>query len=116
MELRIKNGDYVSDGRGGVERLGGSAELLQRVLYRLTARREGFPFLPELGGTLYRLGSLTAHQRSSAAEQAVRQALSDETGVEITAVTLSEAEQGLYHLRVQLRCGGQDLDLTLAVQ
>ena len=62
------------------------------------------------------LGMRTAHQRSSAAEQAVRQALSDETGVEITAVTLSEAEQGLYHLRVQLRCGGQDLDLTLAVQ
>ena len=39
MELQLKNGDYVPDGRGGAVRLTGDAALLQRVLFRLSARR-----------------------------------------------------------------------------
>ena len=49
MELKIRNGDYVALENGGMEMVEGSAELIQRVLYRLTARREGFPFIPTLG-------------------------------------------------------------------
>lgn len=116
MELKIRNGDYVADGRGGAERLSGSAELIQRVLYRLTARREGFPFLPELGSTLYRLGTAAPKQRSSAAEQAVRQALQEEPDVEVTAVTLAEVGKGLYTLRVYLSYQGQDLEVALTIQ
>ena len=56
MELKIRNGDYVALENGGMEMVEGSAELIQRVLYRLTARREGFPFIPTLGSTLSWVG------------------------------------------------------------
>ena len=49
MELRLEQGDYVPNGAGGFQRLEGAEALLQRVLFRLTARRGQFPFLPELG-------------------------------------------------------------------
>lgn len=116
MELKIKNGDYVANGSGGMERVSGSAELIQRVLYKLTARREGFPFLPELGSELYRLGIAAQRQRDSAAEQAVREALQEETELEITAVTLSDAGEGLYTLKVYLTYQGQNLEVALTIQ
>ena len=56
MELRLKNGDYIPDGKGGVVRLSGDNALLQRVLFRLSARRGALPMLPELGSQLYLLG------------------------------------------------------------
>lgn len=56
MELRLEQGDYVPNGAGGFQRLEGAEALLQRVLFRLTARRGQFPFLPELGSRLYQLG------------------------------------------------------------
>lgn len=115
MELKIKNGDYVLSG-GMAERLEGSAELIQRVLYKLTARREGFPFIPELGSELYALSRTTARERDSAAELAVREALSDETELEITDVTLRETQEGLYTLQVQMEQAGQELNVSLLVQ
>ena len=39
MELLIKNRDYVPDGTGGFVRVSGKEELLQRVLFQLSARR-----------------------------------------------------------------------------
>ena len=53
MEVRIKDGDYIPDGLGGVVRCQGADALLERVLFRLTARRGGFPILPQLGRRLY---------------------------------------------------------------
>ena len=53
MELLIRDGDYVPDGSGGFLRLEGAQELLERVLFRLVARRGGMPFLPELGSLLH---------------------------------------------------------------
>ena len=41
MELLLREGEYVADGRGGVVRLEGEEALLGRVLFRLTARRGG---------------------------------------------------------------------------
>ena len=37
MEPRLKNGDYIPDGLGGVVRCEGAEALLERVLFRLTA-------------------------------------------------------------------------------
>lgn len=48
MGLCLRNGDYVPDGRGGLRQAEGQEALLERVLFRLTARRGTFPFLPEL--------------------------------------------------------------------
>ena len=39
MELWLRDGDYVPDGRGGLVRSEGAEALLQRVLFRLCARR-----------------------------------------------------------------------------
>ena len=39
METKLLNGDYVPDGLGGVARCQGADALLERVLFRLTARR-----------------------------------------------------------------------------
>ena len=55
MELQLKHGDYVSDGAGGVRRVAGNEALLQRVLFRLTARRGTFPFWETLGSQLWKL-------------------------------------------------------------
>lgn len=49
MELMVRDGDYVSDGRGSFRRAEGSAELLQRVLWKLSIRRGCFPPLPGAG-------------------------------------------------------------------
>lgn len=116
MELKIRNGDYVICADGTVQQLSGSAELVQRVLYKLTARREGFPFIPELGSNLYQLERSTPRDRAGAAGQAVREALSDEENLEITAVTLTEAEEGLYTLQVHLVYQGQTVEVALTIQ
>ena len=62
MELKMKNGDYLPDGIGGEQRVDGTEALLARALFRLSVRRGSFPFLPELGSELYRLG----HEKPSA--------------------------------------------------
>ena len=41
MELKLVNGDYQPDGRGGLEQA--EEEILQRALSRLTARRGSYP-------------------------------------------------------------------------
>ena len=56
MELELRNGDYVPDGVGGLRRVRGREALLQRVFFRLTARRGGLPFLERLGGGLWSPG------------------------------------------------------------
>ena len=48
MEWNLGAGDYIPNGTGGLTALSGGEEVLARVLYRLTARRGAFPFLPEL--------------------------------------------------------------------
>ena len=78
MELLLRDGDYVSDGAGGQVRLEGEAALLQRVLFRLAARRGQFAPLPELGSELYALGRERGSRRLPAARQYVAQALVEE--------------------------------------
>ncbi len=69
MELQIKNGDYVPDSLGGLIRLEEERALLQRVLFRLSARRGALPFLPGLGSRLYLLSREKPAARLSAARR-----------------------------------------------
>lgn len=71
MELILRNGDYVPDGVGGLRRAAGQEALLQRVLFRLTARRGAFPFWEDLGSRLWQLGRLP-RQPAAGGGQAVR--------------------------------------------
>ena len=101
MGLSLRNGDYVLDGTGGLRRAEGREALLERVLFRLTARRGTFPFLPELGSRLWQLGQLSAAQRQSAAEQYVAEALAGESGLRVTEVSLTqEGDRGLLTVRL----------------
>lgn len=113
MELELKNGDYVPDGTGGLRRLSGREELLQRVLFRLTAKRGAFPFWESLGSRLWSLGRLGAAQRQSAATQYVAEALAEETDLSVRTVELSTAADGTAALKASLDYEGERLDITL---
>ena len=78
MEWKLIDGDYVPDGTGSLTALTGGEEVLARVLYRLTARRGAFPFLPELGSRLYQLGREKPSARQALAAQYVTEALREE--------------------------------------
>jgi len=110
-ELKILNGDYVPDGLGGVVRTEGKEALLQRVLFRLTARRGQFPFLESMGSRLYTLGQVDPALRQSTAQQAVAEALAEETGLQVEQVTLSGED-----LTAALLYEGQELSVRLSVQ
>ncbi|MDE7220473.1 MAG: hypothetical protein K2O45_12780 [Oscillospiraceae bacterium] len=112
METRIRNGDYVPDGLGGVVRCQGADALLARVLFRLTARRGGLPFLPGLGSRLYLLSREPAAQRLSAARQYVAEALAEEA-VHIMDVTLVPEGQGRVQVKVLLEYQGTELSVIV---
>ena len=114
MELWIKDGDYVPDGSGGLARLEGDEALLQRVLFRLCARRGGFPLLPELGSELYRLSGEKGAGRLSAARQYVAQALAEEP-VTVDEVALSPVGEGRIGVTVRLTAQSQSLQVELTI-
>lgn len=114
MEARIHNGDYIPDGLGGVVRCQGADALLERVLFRLTARRGGLPFLPRMGSRLYLLGREPAAQRLSAARQYVAEALEEED-VSVTDVILTPEAQERVRIRVLLDYHGAELTAAVTV-
>lgn len=113
MELMIRNGDYVPDGKGGFRRAMGAEELLQRVLFRLTVRRGSFPFLPELGSEFYKLGGEKPSGWESLARQYAVQALRDED-VAVTGVAVTPAGDGA-EVTVWLDYRGEELSVTMEV-
>jgi len=114
MEVKISNGDYVPDGLGGIVRCSGADALLERVLYRLTARRGQFPLLPDLGSRLYLLAREPAAQRLSAARQYAAEALEPEN-VSVSDVSLTPAGEGRIYIKVLLDYQGTALSVTMTV-
>jgi len=110
-ELLIQHGDYVANGRGGVQCLNGNEALLQRVLFRLRARRGGFPLLPELGSDLHLLPREPPTAWQSLAARYVSQALQPEN-VTVKTVEVTMPEEGSLMLTVYLDREGE----TLSVQ
>ena len=115
MELELRNGDYVADGAGGLRRVQGREALLQRVLFRLTARRGAFPFWEGLGSRLWALGRVPAPQRQAAACQYVTEALAEEP-VAVEDVSLEEGPEGAASVTARLRYEGGDLPVTVEVR
>ena len=105
MGLSLREGDYVPDGTGGLRRTGGQEALLERVLFRLTARRGSFPFLPELGSRLWQLGQLPAVQRQSAAEPELT----------VERVSLTESGGGRAQVTAAMTWRGETLSVTVEV-
>ncbi len=112
MEWKLVNGDYVPDGMGGLTALTGGEEVLARTLYRLTARRGGLPFRPELGSRLYQLSREKPSARQALAAQYVAEALEEEPGLTVRSVELTQTgEPGL--LTVVLDWQGEKLTVRL---
>ena len=102
MELKIKDCDYVADGAGGLVRVSGWDELLERVLFKLRVRCGSFALVPELGSKLHLLWREKGESRATAAKQYVAEALADEEGLSVTGMELAE-KNGFLELRVLLR-------------
>lgn len=115
MELVLQNGDYVSDGTTGLRCARGQEALLQRVLFRLCAKRGRFPFWETLGSRLWQLGQIPASARPAAAKQYVTEALSEEKGLTVEDVVLTQnGEAG--KLTVDLSYEGERLSVTVELQ
>lgn len=115
MERKLEHGEYVPDGSGGLVSLTGREELLQRVLFRLKARRGGLTFLPELGSRLYELLREKPSARTALATQYVAQALKDEQDLKVTAVELGQVIDGKMELVVRLEWQGEPLGVTVVL-
>lgn len=116
MELKLKNGDYIPEGKyGHMERAQGAQEVLARVLFRLTARRGALPFLPRLGSRLHLVLREKPSARLAAARQYVAEALEDETQVRVTDVQLTPTQQGA-DITVFLLWQGEELSVTARVE
>lgn len=113
MELKLERGDYIPDGAGGFTSLDGAQALLARVLFRLTARRGQFPFLPELGSRLYQLGREKPSAREALALQYVTEALAQERDLAVLGTELTEDGLGGAVLRAELEWRGSPLAVQL---
>lgn len=115
MEWKLIEGDYVPDGMGSLTALTGGEEVLARVLYRLTARRGGLPFLPELGSRLYQLGREKPSARQALAAQYVTEALRPEPDLTVRFVELAQTgERAL--LTAFLDWQGEELTVRLPLE
>ena len=115
MELLLKDGDYLPDGKGGFQTVDGAGAALQRVLFLLTARRGCFPFLPELGSRLYLLPRERVGARKALARQYAAEALRGMDGVAVTDVELAEGAEGRLDVLVRLDWNGTALEAGIRV-
>lgn len=112
-EWQMRDGDLIPDGAGGFAVVQGEQAVLQRVLFKLTARRGAFPFLPELGSKLHTLCREKPSARQSLCAQYVAQALEGEA-VTVKEVTYTE-EKGLGRVDVRLELQGHETTVTAQV-
>jgi len=112
--LVMRDGDYILDGQGGQELALDTQAVVQRVLFRLQARRGALPFLPELGSQLYRVMGEKPSARLGAARQYVAQALAQEP-VRVTGVEL-EDEGEKARLTVRLLWQGEKLSAGVVLE
>lgn len=115
MAVQMENGDYVSDGRGGIRRLAGADAALQRALFLLTMRRGSFPLLPDTGSRLHLLRREKPSARAALARQYAVEALAGESDLTVTDISVAEQEPGTLTLTVALSWQGKSLSATVTV-
>ncbi len=110
QEAKWNDGDLVPNGAGDFQRLEGSQALIQRVLFKLSARRGAFPFLPRLGSRLHTLSAEKPGARQALCLQYVCQALEDEDVTVTSAHYHQQGEQAW--VKVHLQWQGEALEVT----
>lgn len=115
MSLLLQNRDYASDGNGGVAVVQDGDELLGEVLFRLTARRDSFPFLPSLGSQMHLLRRARPSERESLALQYAVEALEDLAEVTVTGASVRQ-EGDAFQVSVELLWQGTRLAVTAQLE
>ena len=116
MDTMLQNGDFVR-GRGGLPKaIGGTEELIQRALIRLTVRKGAFPLDPGLGSQLYLLRDAgRAHWEDQALLYA-KEALEKMPGTEVLGVKAGYSyEKQAILLEYRLAFGGQEETAALEI-
>lgn len=114
MSILLDNRDYVKDGAGSVASVSGSGAVLSDALFRLSARRGGFPLLPGLGSRMYLLGQAKPSARPALARQYAVEALAGMEDIEVTGAAVAAHGDGL-EVRVELTWQGEALAVELEV-
>lgn len=96
MGLLLKDRDYVISSTGSVTEVAGGEALLNEALFRLTARRGSFPFLPELGSRMYLLRNEKPSDWQSLARQYAAEALEGLSELTVTQATVREEADRLW--------------------
>ncbi len=107
--MLLRNGDYLPDGMGGFRSASGEEELLDRVLFRLVARRGAFSLIPGLGSSFHRLDKEKSGRREAMARQFAQEALEGEENLEVQSVSLEEIQGAL---TIHLLWEGEPLTVT----
>jgi hypothetical protein len=116
MELKLTNGGYTPSPIDGLKTVSGAQELGQRVLMRLCARRGGFALMPEYGSRLHLLCGARPSRRELTARQYIAEALTQERGLTLENVFLSEPdESGQIDLKADFTYEGEAFSLTAVV-
>jgi len=92
--------------------LSGAEEAAARALFRLSARRGSFPFLPELGSRLHKVMGEKPSARQALAAQYAAEALEAEPDLKVTGVEWSE-QDGTARVTVRLDWQGETLSVTV---
>ena len=111
-EWKMKDGDLIPDGCGGFEALHEEEAMLQRVLFKLKARRGSFPFLPELGSRLHTLNRDKPSMRQSLCATYVAEALQ---GEDVTVTDVEYTQEG-GNSRVTIHLDWQGADHVVTAQ
>lgn len=111
MSLLLKDRDYAADGNGGVVAVRDGEALLNEVLFRLTARRGSFPFLPKLGSRMDRLRREKPSAREVLALQFAVEALEEMDEVTVTGAAVRQEGDRLW-VSVYLLWRGERLSVT----
>ena len=115
MSLLLQGGDYADDGNGGVAVIQDGDELLGEVLFRLAARQESFPFLPELGSRMHLLRRVKPWSRQNLVLQYAVEALEGLTEVTVTGASVQQ-EDGVFRVSVELLWRGTRLAVTARLE
>ena len=115
MEMKLSNGNYISDGDGGFEMVSGAEEILQRIIFKLMCHRGKYPVMPKLGSNLYLLCREKKKDLDSVARNYIFEALEDERNLELVSMETTYLDVDKIKLDLGFLWYGSEIELSLTV-
>ena len=110
---RLWDGDYRPNGTGAFQQARGAEEVLERVLFKLSARRGSFPLLPEVGSRLYLLLRAKESARETLGAAYAAEALESEPDLAVTGTAWNQEGE---ELTVFLDWRGEPLEAAVKIR